>query len=69
MVTEQVREVRDSEGRVTVSTATVITGTGVDCPPHSRITLPSGRVTRALAVASHTAPGLPVPAHQEVRCE
>ncbi|WP_326678512.1 hypothetical protein [Streptomyces sp. NBC_01237] len=51
------------------STAQVIAAPGLDCPPQSRISLPSGRVTTALHVAAHTAPGLPVPESTEVFCE
>ncbi|WP_031010655.1 hypothetical protein [Streptomyces sp. NRRL F-5727] len=69
MVAEQVRTVRDREGREIVSTAQVITAPDTDCPAESRITLPSGRRTRALSTAHHTAPGLPVPESLEVMCE
>ncbi|WP_445396442.1 hypothetical protein ACSMX9_22590 [Streptomyces sp. LE64] len=68
-VAEGRRLVRDQEGRQVVSTAQVVLEVGTVCPPESRITLPSGRVTRVLSVAEHTAPGLPVPAHLEVICE
>lgn len=69
LVAETVRTVRNREGREVTSTATVIAGPDLDCPAESRITLPSGRVTRALNVAEHTAPGLPVPTSTEVSCE
>ncbi|MGE9695918.1 hypothetical protein [Streptomyces sp. CH6] len=69
LVSESVRTVRDRTGRETTSTAQVITRPGLTCPPDSRVTLPSGRTTRALTVAHHTAPGLPVPASTEVMCE
>lgn len=69
LVSEQVRQTRDAEGRQVVSTASVIAGPDLDCPTGSRITLPSGRTTRALSVGRHTAPGLPVPACIEVMCE
>lgn len=70
MVAPSVRQVRRAtDGRETVSTAQVITAPGIDCPPGSRITLPGGRVTTALSVADHSAPGLPVPDCMEVMCE
>lgn len=69
LVAEAVRMVRDTEGREVASTAQVITAPHVLCPVGSRLTLPDGRTTVALNVAHHTAPGLPVPACLEVRCE
>ncbi|MFE5852014.1 hypothetical protein ACFQ61_02140 [Streptomyces sp. NPDC056500] len=69
LVSETVRTVRDRTGREVTSTAQIITAPGLDCPPQSRITLPTGRVTTALHIAPHTAPGLPVPQSMEVFCE
>ncbi|MGW3057687.1 hypothetical protein ACWC98_17445 [Streptomyces goshikiensis] len=69
LVSETVRTVRNREGREVTSTAQLITAPDVACPPESRITLPSGRITTALHIAPHTAPGLPVPGTQEVMCE
>jgi hypothetical protein len=69
LVALAVRTVRDREGREITSTATVIAGPDLDCPAESRITLPDGRTTRAITVARHTAPGLPVPESTEVSCE
>lgn len=69
LVSETVRTVRDAEGREVTSTAQIIAAPDLDCPAESRITLPTGRVTRALSVANHTAPGLPVPQSTEVMCE
>ncbi|MFB6618225.1 hypothetical protein ACIGFK_07520 [Streptomyces sp. NPDC085524] len=69
LVSEAVRTVRDREGREVTSTAQIICAPGLDCPPESRITLPGGRTARALAVARHTAPGLPVPQSTEVSVE
>ncbi|MER7145985.1 hypothetical protein [Streptomyces xanthochromogenes] len=69
LVAEAVRMVRAPDGREVTSTAQVITAPGLTCPPGSRLTLPGGRVTTALTVAHHTAPGLPVPACMEVSCE
>ncbi|MFE0877314.1 hypothetical protein ACFW4X_21065 [Streptomyces smyrnaeus] len=69
LVAETVRTVRDTEGREVTSTAQIIAPADLDCPAESRIILPSGRITRALNVAHHTAPGLPVPESTEVSAE
>ncbi|WP_406014327.1 hypothetical protein OG520_22150 [Streptomyces sp. NBC_00984] len=69
LVSETVRTVRDRTGAEVTSTAQIIAEPGLDCPPQSRITLPSGRITTALHIAPHTAPGLPVPQSTEVFCE
>lgn len=69
LVAEVIRTVRDREGREITSTAQIITAPDLDCPAESRITLPTGRTTRALAIARHTAPGLPVPQSTEVSAE
>ncbi|MEV5673510.1 MULTISPECIES: hypothetical protein [Streptomyces] len=69
LVAMKVRTVRDREGREVTSTAQVIARPDLECPAESRITLPDGTTTRAITVARHTAPGLPVPASTEVSCE
>ncbi|MFI8200033.1 hypothetical protein ACIF6K_26515 [Streptomyces sp. NPDC085942] len=69
LVSERVRTVRDRTGAEVTSTAQIIAAPDLDCPPQSRITLPSGRITTALHVAAHTAPGLPLPASTEVFAE
>lgn len=71
LVDSKIRTVRAPDGRETTSTATVYAGPDLaaQCPPESRITLPDGRTTRVIAVAPHTAPGLPVPESTEVSCE
>jgi hypothetical protein len=69
LVAETVKHVRDSTGAVVVSTAQIYAGPDLDCPVGSRVILPDGRITRALTVAAHTAPGLPVPESTEVYCE
>lgn len=69
LVAATIRTVRNREGREVTSTATVYAAPDLDCPPESRITLPDGRQTKAIAVAPHTAPGLPVPECTEVSCE
>ncbi|MGF0176715.1 hypothetical protein ACQF36_41555 [Streptomyces sp. Marseille-Q5077] len=69
LVAEEIRTVRDRKGREVTSTAQIIAEPGLNCPPESRITLPDGRTTRAISVAHHTAPGLPVPQSTEVSAE
>nr|WP_237693847.1 hypothetical protein [Streptomyces sp. SID2888] len=69
LVTATRKQIRDATGRVTVATAQIITGSDLDCPPESRVTLPDGRVTQAIATTPYTAPGLPVPECTEVMCE
>ncbi|MCX5362879.1 hypothetical protein OG864_29715 [Streptomyces sp. NBC_00124] len=69
LVAETVKHIRDATGAITVSTAQVYAGPTLDCPVGSRVMLPDGRITRALTVAHHTAPGLPVPQSTEVYCE
>ncbi|MEU8776301.1 hypothetical protein [Streptomyces sp. NPDC048606] len=69
LVGEAVRMVRAPDGREVTSSAQIIAAPGLDCPPGSRVTLPGGRITTAITTASHTAPGLPVPASTEVMCE
>ncbi|MFI2037605.1 hypothetical protein ACH470_23600 [Streptomyces bottropensis] len=69
LVTEEIKTVRDREGREVTSTAQIIAEPGLNCPPESRITLPDGRTTKAISIAQHTAPGLPVPQSTEVSAE
>jgi hypothetical protein len=69
LVAETVKHVRDSTGTIVVSTAQIYAGPDLDCPAGSRVILPDGRITTAITVAHHTAPGLPVPASPEVSCE
>lgn len=69
LVSEAVRIVRAADGREVISTAQVIAAPDLDCPAGSRLTLPDGRLTTAINIAHHTAPGLPVPACTEVSCE
>lgn len=69
LVAETTKVTRNREGVEVTSTSQVICEPGLDCPPESRITLPTGRVTKAISVAQHTAPGLPTPDCTEVMCE
>lgn len=66
LVAEEIKTVRDPQGREVTSTAQIIAAPDLDCPAESRITLPDGRTTKAISIARHTAPGLPVPACTEV---
>lgn len=63
------RMTRDRTGAQVLSTAQVICQPDVNCPVGSHITLPDGRMTTAISVGHHTAPGLPVPENIEVMCE
>jgi hypothetical protein len=69
LVAETIKRVRNATGVEVVSTAQIYAGPALDCPTGSRITLPDGRVTTALTVAHHTAPGLALPQSTEVSCE
>jgi len=65
----RVRKIRAATGEEVTSTATVYAAPGRTCPVGSRVTLPDGRTTTALAVGPHTAPGLGLPECTEVSCE
>ncbi|WP_371517991.1 hypothetical protein [Kitasatospora sp. NBC_01300] len=69
LVSESVRLVRAPDGRQVVSPAQVLLDLDTTVPAGSRITLPTGRTTVPITVSTIDAPGLPVPAHQEVMCE
>ncbi|MFD7738414.1 hypothetical protein [Streptomyces sp. MJM8645] len=69
LVSESVRLVRAPDGRQVVSSAQVLLDLDTTVPAGSRITLPTGRTTVPITVSTIDAPGLPVPAHQEVMCE
>lgn len=58
-----------ASGEVRTSTGVVFTPLDADIPVGSRITLPSGRVTFALAVETLTDNGLGLPEHLEVSLE
>ncbi|MFM9368141.1 hypothetical protein [Streptomyces sp. Da 82-17] len=62
-------QITDPEGRKVIATAQIIASPDLDCPPGSRITLPDGRTATAISAARHTAPGLPVPACTELKCQ
>lgn len=69
-VTRLVRaQTQDADGQEVTSSTTVYGPFGAVAPPGSRITLPSGRVTRVLAVSRLDAHGLPLPEHTELALE
>lgn len=39
-----------------------------ECPPESRVTLPSGRVASVITSTLYSGAGLPTPDHREVTC-
>lgn len=64
------RLVRAADGKQVVSSATVYAPLDTACPPGSRITLPDGRPTYALAVARRDGHGAEaLPEHVEIACE
>ncbi|WP_033251377.1 hypothetical protein [Kitasatospora phosalacinea] len=69
LVSETIRLVRAPDGRQVVSSAQLLLDLDTDVPAGSRITLPSGRTTVPISIATVDAPGLPVPAHREVSAE
>ncbi|WP_433797452.1 hypothetical protein [Actinoplanes sp. CA-252034] len=62
-------QTQDAAGREDVSSSTVFAPPGTTAPAGSRVTLPSGRITRVLAVAHLDAHGLPLPEHVELSLE
>ncbi|TFV32294.1 hypothetical protein E4K10_18205 [Streptomyces sp. T1317-0309] len=69
LVAEEVKLIRDATGNQVTSTAQIYAGPDFLPPAQSRITLPDGRVTKVISIASNTAPGLPVPENTVVMCE
>ncbi|WP_329622922.1 hypothetical protein OG357_22935 [Streptomyces sp. NBC_01255] len=66
-VDEQTRTVRDPNGREVVSSSTFYARPGLDCPPDSRVTLPSGRKTSVIVRLERSGGGMPTPDHVEVQ--
>lgn len=62
-------QTQDAEGREAVSSTQVYAPPGTDAPAGSRITLPSGRITRVLAVSRLDAHGLDLPEHVQLDLE
>jgi len=59
----------DAAGAEAVSSTTVFAPPSAVAPPGSRVTLPSGRTARVLAVSHLDAHGLPLPEHTELSLE
>ncbi|MFD4788801.1 hypothetical protein ACFWN1_17410 [Streptomyces sp. NPDC058459] len=70
LVDEQTRAVRTPAGEQVTSTSTVYAGPGEQsAPPLSRVTLPSGRVSRVILTKARDAGGLGTPNHTEFQLE
>jgi hypothetical protein len=59
----------DAEGREAISSTAVYAPPSTDAPAGSRVTLPSGRATRVLAVSRLDAHGLDLPEHVQLDLE
>ncbi|MEU4171020.1 hypothetical protein AB0F46_29585 [Streptomyces sp. NPDC026665] len=68
-VDEQTRGVRTPDGEEVTSTSTVYADPGTIAPPLSRVTLPSGRVTKVIQTKDRDGGGLPTPDHVEIQLE
>lgn len=68
-VAEKRQLVRDAQGAEVISETTVIMPLDTVCPPESKVTLPSGRVTYAITDAHEDGGGLPTPDHLQVACQ
>lgn len=62
-------QTQDAAGHERVSSSTVFAPPGTTAPAGSRVTLPSGRVTRVLAVADLDDHGIGLPEHVELSLE
>jgi hypothetical protein len=62
-------QTQDAAGAEQVSSTTVYAPAAPAAPPGSRVTLPSGRVARVLAVSAITAAGWDLPEHVELNLE
>jgi len=66
-VEETSRTVRAKDGEEVTSTATKMwLFPTQECPPESRVTLPSGRVASVITSTLYSGGGLPTPDHREV---
>ena len=69
-VDEQTRGVRTPGGEQVTSTSTVYADPGTALlPQFSRVTLPSGRVTKVIQTKNRDGGGLPTPDHVEIQLE
>lgn len=62
-------QTQDAAGAEQVSPTTVYAPLDATVPPGSRVTLPSGRVAKVLAVSRNEAHGHPLPEHLEINLE
>lgn len=58
--------VRALDGSEVVSQTTIYASPGIDCPPDSKVTLPSGRVSWVITTSDHDDGGLGGWQHTEV---
>ncbi|MBZ6250572.1 hypothetical protein KVH27_19590 [Streptomyces olivaceus] len=68
-VDEQTRAVVSPGGETVTSSSTAYTAPGTTAPPLSRVTLPSGRVTKVIAALPRDGGGLPTPDHVEIQLQ
>ena len=66
---EQTRGVRSPAGEQVTSTSTAYADPGTQAPAFSRVTLPSGRVTKVIQLKDRDGGGLPTPDHVEIQLE
>ncbi|HZF92078.1 hypothetical protein [Streptomyces sp.] len=70
LVDETTRAVRNPGGEQVTSTSTAYAGPEEqEVPPLSRVTLPSGRVTKVIQTARRDGRGLGTPNHVEIQLE
>ena len=62
-------QTQDAAGAEVISETTVFCPPGTVLPPGSRVTLPSGRVTRVIVASELTAAGWDLPEHVELNLE
>lgn len=66
---EQTRMVRSPGGEEVTSSSTAYALPNAVCPPRSRVTLPSGRITTVIASYARDGGNLPTPDHVEVQLQ
>lgn len=69
LLDEQTRGVRSTGGEQVTSTSTAYCLPGETAPPFSRVTLPSGRVTKVIQTKQRDGKGLGTPNHVEIQLE
>ncbi|MDX3398446.1 hypothetical protein [Streptomyces sp. ME01-18h] len=68
-VDEQTRAVVSPGGEQVTSSSTAYAAPGTTVPPLSRVTLPSGRITKVIACLPRDGGGLPTPDHVEIQLQ